>query len=269
MPSRDRRDQRQNRRRVADMSGLLAFFGHHKCATQWMTGIIADICSMIDRYPVIYSSARKFGRDLGAAIAEPASTFLCYTNADIRFIRRIRGMRGFHMVRDPRDVVVSSYFSHLYSHPEFGDLADYRRSLQAIPKEHGLLLEMERRSLQFRLMRSWNYEQENVLELRMEDVTADPHGYIQKIAGFLGLDAHPGFDAARVADIVDGHAFEVKAQRPVGVEDVHSHYRKGVAGDWRNHFTEEHVAYFKEHYGDLLLQLGYETSPHWGLERAP
>ena len=53
--------------------------------------------------------------------------------------------------------------------------------------------------------------------------------------------------------------------RSKGKEDTKSHYRKGVGGDWVNHLTEEHVAAFKERWGDLVLKLGYETDPDWSL----
>jgi hypothetical protein len=51
--------------------------------------------------------------------------------------------------------------------------------------------------------------------------------------------------------------------RAPGEEDVTSHYRKGVPGDWKLHFGPAHIDYFKQHYNDLLLKLGYEQSPDW------
>ena len=36
-----------------------------------------------------------------------------------------------------------------------------------------------------------------------------------------------------------------------------------MPGDWANHFEAEHVAYFKEHYGGLLIKLGYEKDDDW------
>jgi hypothetical protein len=51
--------------------------------------------------------------------------------------------------------------------------------------------------------------------------------------------------------------------RKSGEENVKSHYRKGTSGDWKNHFTESHKAYFKQHYNDLLITLGYETDDRW------
>jgi hypothetical protein len=51
--------------------------------------------------------------------------------------------------------------------------------------------------------------------------------------------------------------------RDAGSEKVTSHYRKGIAGDWKNHFTEKHKQLFKDRYGDLLVKLGYENSNDW------
>ena len=48
-----------------------------------------------------------------------------------------------------------------------------------------------------------------------------------------------------------------------GIEDACSHYRKGVAGDWANHFKPQHKEYFKKNYNDVLLKLGYESTLDW------
>jgi hypothetical protein len=40
-------------------------------------------------------------------------------------------------------------------------------------------------------------------------------------------------------------------------------FRKGVVGDWRSHFTAEHIRLFKETACDLLIQLGYEKNNDW------
>lgn len=39
--------------------------------------------------------------------------------------------------------------------------------------------------------------------------------------------------------------------------------RKGIAGDWRQHFTEETAQMFHDSAGDLLVELGYETDQSW------
>ncbi len=42
-----------------------------------------------------------------------------------------------------------------------------------------------------------------------------------------------------------------------------SFYRKGIAGDWKNVFTEQNKQEFKAAAGDLLIELGYEEDNDW------
>jgi len=51
--------------------------------------------------------------------------------------------------------------------------------------------------------------------------------------------------------------------RNEGKENQNSFYRKGVSGDWRNHFTESDKAVFKSVTGDRLMRLGYERNDSW------
>jgi hypothetical protein len=202
--------------------------------------------------------------DLAAAFPDPGKTFLCYMNADARFVAPLENMRGFHVVRDPRDVVVSAYFSHLHSHPIHGKLGEHRETLKSISESEGLMLELEGRVHQFRAMSDWNYDDPRILELRTEEVTVDAATYLPKIFEFLGLGPKQGLSPKLIAEVVENRDFSKLAGRPLGEEDETHHYRKGVAGDWKNHFGPEHIEYFKAHYNDLLLMLGYETTEDWG-----
>jgi len=51
--------------------------------------------------------------------------------------------------------------------------------------------------------------------------------------------------------------------REPGSEDQTAELRKGIVGDWRNHFTREAAEVFERHAGKELLLLGYETSADW------
>jgi lipopolysaccharide transport system ATP-binding protein len=51
--------------------------------------------------------------------------------------------------------------------------------------------------------------------------------------------------------------------RKPGDEDIFAHERKGVSGDWRNHFGAKLTAYFKTEYGQLLLDSGYAADSNW------
>ena len=51
--------------------------------------------------------------------------------------------------------------------------------------------------------------------------------------------------------------------RNSGEEDRSSFIRKGVAGDWVNHFTRDTGKIFHSLAGDALIALGYETDSDW------
>jgi lipopolysaccharide transport system ATP-binding protein len=53
------------------------------------------------------------------------------------------------------------------------------------------------------------------------------------------------------------------AGRERGSEDARAHLRKGVAGDWREHFTDRVKDAFKARYGGLLVATGYEQDLDW------
>jgi hypothetical protein len=52
-------------------------------------------------------------------------------------------------------------------------------------------------------------------------------------------------------------------KRNLGDEKRNVHARKGLPGDWKNHFTKKHVAKFKRLFGDVLVTLGYEKDQDW------
>jgi hypothetical protein len=96
---------------------------------------------------------------------------------------------------------------------------------------------------------------ENYTEVRYEDLLSRPEEEVRRLLGFLGA----GADDETVRRCVDAASFEKLSRgRERGEEDPTSFFRKGVAGDWRNTFTEQDRRVFEEMAGDLLAQLGYE-----------
>jgi hypothetical protein len=96
---------------------------------------------------------------------------------------------------------------------------------------------------------------ENYTEVRYEDLLSRPEEEVRRLLEFLGA----GADDETVRRCVDAASFEKLSRgRERGEEDPTSFFRKGVAGDWRNTFTEQDRRVFEEMAGDLLAQLGYE-----------
>ena len=244
---------------------LLAYFGHHKCASTWIHSILTEVCKELSLKIEYVHSHKQFDSDLEAFIEKNSIDFLTYANADVDFVGKIKNLKGFHVIRDPRDIAVSSYFSHLYSHPTDGwkELARHRERLQTVSKEEGLILDSEFINLGFKQLYHWNYAMPNVLELKMEEVTRNPREKFVEIFAHLGIIGKR-ISLKKLYKILERKSFAALAGgRKPGDEDIHSHFRKGIPGDWVNHFTGEHKKYFKEKYNDLLIKLGYEKDPGW------
>ena len=70
-------------------------------------------------------------------------------------------------------------------------------------------------------------------------------------------------DVEIVEDLLDRSSFRFRTGRERGQEDKRRFDRKGVSGDWRNHFAEDDKRMFKDLAGDILIQLGYEKDNSW------
>jgi hypothetical protein len=289
---------------------LRVFFGHHKCASGWIDNILREFCLHMGlKFKIVHQpySFEKYGT-LGKLVDAEKIQFLAYINTTTKYTPDLKVYRGFHVVRDPRDIVVSAYFSHLQSleAPTWEELNYLREKLQGLDKDQGLFFELEYLGQQFKEMSEWNYNQEHILEVRMEDLSTDPMGGFQRVLMFLemydptirtglarslhllrlrmnrlnhkGRRYMPGhlpmipvpkrpvhtLPQEALKEIADRLSFaKLAGGRAKGQENVKSHYRKGVHGDWKNHLNAEHIAYFKAHYNDLLVQLGYEEGDEW------
>ncbi len=170
---------------------LRVFFGHHKCATGWVDNILMEVCFHMGinfHMAHLPSHFMSYG-GMTQLVEKRKIDFLAYTNADAEYLKGFDFFRGFHVVRDPRDILVSAYYSHLYSHGTKGweVLEAHRQNLKSVSKEEGLFLEMEFSRPNFEEMLRWDYNQDNVLEVRMEDLTAYPLEVFMRIARFLEI----------------------------------------------------------------------------------
>jgi hypothetical protein len=101
---------------------------------------------------------------------------------------------------------------------------------------------------------------ENYTEVRYEDLLESPEQELERIFHFLGVETNKKV----LRQSVRAESFEKRSGgRKRGEEDSTSARRKGVAGDWKNAFTERDKAIFKETAGELLVELGYAKDMSW------
>jgi len=171
-----------------------------------------------------------------------------------RLARWFPGSRFVHVIRDGRDGAVSGWFHNLRrGRPDFRrrfpDFAEYVRYYVAahwiryIDAARGFAATAPDRCH----------------ELRYEDLHADGARVVTDLLRFLGVDA--GDEA--VTACLDAGSFErLSGGRPRGEADPASHFRKGVVGDWAEHFDRPARAAFEDAGGRAMLErLGYD--PAW------
>lgn len=186
-----------------------------------------------------------------------------YIGAQAAFIDALTrpGRATVFVYRDPRDMIVSHIFYATQMHPDHWMRRYYTERLhtmeerinaaiQGVDEPGSELTEVRKR---YEGYLGW-LDQDGVLSLRFEDL-------IQERETTLG----------RLLDYLDGRGFTPAVPRQTAIETLSKAiapkrsgtFRKGVPGNWKEHFTEANKALFKGKTGDLLISLGYEADYDW------
>jgi hypothetical protein len=162
------------------------------------------------------------------------------------------------MYRDLRDVAVSHvfYVQRTPWHPE-------HPAYKGLSIEDGLHRFGETLLPEFvNWIRSWhsNRDPEKSLVVRYEELLADTTATFREVARLFELQD----DLDTIESIVEAHRFEnLSGGRDRGEDADDSFFRKGVSGDWQNHFTPQLKTQYKEVVGQALIDFGYETDMDW------
>ena len=88
----------------------------------------------------------------------------------------------------------------------------------------------------------------------------DASAELQKALNFV---VGKEFEESALESIAESNSFANMAKRPKGQEESGSFLRKGIAGDWKNKFSEESKSVFDHYAGKELIKLGYEKDRSW------
>ena len=243
---------------------------HHKTGSVWMNTTFREICARTGLPFVTIGPDSRIDPDHCAppvVVSDIHSKF-----RRCRWILKDDSARIFHLIRDPRDVVISGMHYHrtsrekwlFVSRDKFGGTA-YQAKLNSLPTElHRLVFEMDHAGGNtIRRMAQWDYRQSNSFECKYEDLIRDVEGTL-----FVRVAAHLGFAGEEIElcrrTFWDLAIFGGRA----GGKRQDPHIRSGEGGQWRSVFDRATGEEFLARFGDVLVRLGYEQDNAW-LDRLP
>jgi hypothetical protein len=210
--------------------------GHHKTATQWFIKVMLYLAQR---------NGSTFQASHLSGVWRQGDEIDCFFNANSAYALFPKtAERGVHIIRNPLDMLVSAYYSHLLTHTTDGwpDLARHREALGKLDRAAGYQLELAYMSSHgfltmdglpevvapFAALTAWNYDDHRFLTVRMEDLTSEPQIWLPRIFEHFGRAPPPGLDEA----IVFSDFRHLAGGRAKGTIDQTSHYRSGKAGEW-------------------------------------
>lgn len=163
------------------------------------------------------------------------------------------------VVRDPRDIAVSGSYHWRVSISRF--INDMIRGTNGLRRIGPLCV----------YMKAWleMYEKFAVPIVRYEDMLESPRP-LARVLEQIGFD----LSAKRIREAYDRQSFKKRREHimrrgqnyNLGKDFNLRFMRKGIAGDWRNHFNRAEAFETEAHFGDLLRYFNYESNPKWWKE---
>ena len=167
-----------------------------------------------------------------------------------------RERRKVLLVRDPRDAIVSAYFSFIKGSHRLPESGPLRQSMEASRAENSDLSidEYSRRAAHGYAASMGVYHQAlrglaNSKIYRYEDVIFEKQTWIRDMLNFIEMDAPSAVVDAVVRDV------DVLPT----VEDPKAHIRRVTPGDHKEKLQKETIDYMTEVLSDEMLYFGYPT----------
>ncbi|MEQ8361389.1 MAG: sulfotransferase domain-containing protein [Cyclobacteriaceae bacterium] len=175
------------------------------------------------------------------------------TVQDVSLIRKIYPKaKIICMVRDVRDVAVSfAYHFKRGDSNKFNDDGTFQETYLRQVMEAWCAYSAHIRS---------NLSDSDLMIIKYEDMLSNTSAVISEIYQFMNVNT----DDNLLKKVVEETSFEnMSGGRKAGVEDQTSYFRKGIVGDWLNHFGEKEKGIIRQIGGEELIHWNYTKDLNW------
>lgn len=192
-----------------------------------------------------------------AHVFKPAGYIYSAFNGVIAGIPDMNKYKIVLMLRDPRDALVSSYFSYAFSHepparcsPGYENFMQVRDKLRKMTLDEYVRHRCEPETLVYRRYHAQLLQQYPgaVYYTKYEDMTEDYPRWLQSLLEHLELKISTA--------LFDRLLLDNERARPAS-ENIHKHRRRGQPGEHREKLSAATVAYMNDAMRDILPAFGY------------
>ena len=227
----------------------LLIMTHHKCGTLFLSRYLSELASIND--------LQMFHSILGTAQPTREQDISFLKNAQYDRIKDSLDTPAIHIIRNPLDIVVSAYHSHLSTHntDNWPLLREQRSILASCTKEQGLFLTLAFLECDaffpdtpgpLHGLKHWCFDDPRIQTIRMEDLVAD-------VTDILGGPILSSLGSTIILPKADEFTFErMSGGRRAGEVDDKSHLRSGLPDTWRMELPSAMAAYIRVHFRALL-----------------
>lgn len=162
----------------------------------------------------------------------------------------LSGKKVIFFIRDPRDILVSMYYSFAFSHgapseTNQEELLKFRNSIQAKGIDAYVSENLHFMQIQFQIMKRLIEASSSKIVLKYEDMILNFDAFAEQLTQFVPLEK----------DILQQLREE---SRPRTVEDISSHKRSGKVGGFRDHLSQNTIDAINLKLSDELRQFNYQ-----------
>ncbi len=247
------------------------FLLYHKCASQWTKNVFRQLAGIKNEF--LYMGNREPEKGNGVLQNDKIENYPTLRNkkiyiTDVKFPgvgmweninvedKKFKSLfppisNTVTIIRDPRDILISGYYSHKKSHPVieglWKELPVQRSVLLKLNTEEGLLSTIDFLAYQFNNLK--HLYKSKVTFFLFEDIVDNPYKLVKNILNVWDIKA----TNINIKKVVDKFSFEnLKSGKTKTPPFDSDHYRSSITGEWKDVLSEKVLNKFHKKYPNLI-----------------